>query len=218
MSRWSIEDTNKLIALRAEGYSYIDIAKELSIKEGRVRSKVSYLIKKGVLTRDYIKGRSRDIPYTEDDYIKLIKKYSTFENYQSNVCIDKLPPVDRIRKYYGSWTKARQAAGLDGSIGVLDPAKPTTFYLLYFFDEDFYKVGLTQRSLNDRFSGYPEYCVLDTINTTLDIAKRLESSTLSSYDKYHPQHCKFYREHGGGSGGHTECFKSDEIIEKLTAL
>ena len=55
-------------------------------------------------------------------------------------------------KRFGSWNEALRLAGRDKNLGGFDSAKPTIVYLVYFIAEDLYKVGITQRSISQRFT------------------------------------------------------------------
>lgn len=91
--------------------------------------------------------------------------------------------------------------------------KSTIVYLVYFIDEDFYKIGITQRTIKDRFYGQSTYEVIDSINfDSLTDALILESEVLSNmkHSQYIPNSLKW--------GGKTECFKSITKINSIKEL
>jgi hypothetical protein len=104
-------------------------------------------------------------------------------------------------KRFGSWNEALRLAGRDKNLGGFDSTKPTIVYLVYFIAEDIYKVGITQRSISQRFTSYPEYnVILYHEIDDLEEAKSLERTWLDNVKSLKHTAVSF-------SGGRTECFK-----------
>lgn len=138
--------------------------------------------------------------------LELVARYPTMKEYERNLFKDKLPPVKRIVKEYGSWTKAKELCGQGRHVSAHNPGAPTLLYLIHFVEEDFYKIGITQKSIKTRFAGYPKYRVLDVEALGLDEAKSREKFLKEKYidGAYTPSN---WKEHQKGS---TECFIWDE--------
>ena len=142
----------------------------------------------------------RKIDYGEEDYLALVRKYNTEANYNRNLKLQNLPPTARIKKKYGSWGAARKEAE------TVESGTSTFLYLVHFWDEDFYKVGLTKVGVKKRFRGYPSYSLIDKILMGWEEGLRAEAFILSNIkERYKPISTKF-------KGGHTECYKSDEVF------
>ena len=138
--------------------------------------------------------------------LDLVVKYKTMKEYEANLFKDKLPPVKRIVKEYGSWTKAKIAAGVSPAKGVVLDSDPSLVYLLEFAD-GFYKIGITSKRLKQRFAGYPEYEILDVIPLPSCEAKRLEQFLLKKYKAGGLQTDNLAL----STGGITECFHWHEV-------
>lgn len=222
--RWNKENTEKLINLFNSGVCYKIIADSFGCSEHSIKSRCSILGREGKIKprgkgnhgTGSVKKPIREWDKTQD-LLELVRKYKTNDFYNSSVIRDNLPPISVIRNKYGSWTEARLAAGLPESVGVQKDYIETTIYLLYFEEDQFYKIGITQRSLSERFCAYPKYEVIDLVKTSLCEAREYEKAmkaAISEY-QYSPSHPKFYKENKGGAGGHTECFKPKETILTL---
>jgi hypothetical protein len=76
-------------------------------------------------------------------------------------------------------------------------------------------VGVTKRSIQERFRKYPEYLLLEELSlgyfSALEYEKYILDITLNY--RYTPTDNIFVKE-----GGFTECFKLDEIIETTQEL
>jgi predicted transcriptional regulator len=200
---WTEDETQELISLRKEGVSYQQIADTLNKSYNSVKRKCSDLIKEGQV--EYI-GKNRGgitYDYPKEELLNIVKQYVSCEacpsHYRSN-----------IKRVFGSWTKALEAAGIPGNIGGnFCSDRVTRVYLLRF--ETFYKIGVTQQQVKSRFSGAPEYEVLDILETDLDNAVYLEKELKKAIKpfQYVVEHPWFER------NGKTECFVPDIEIRRL---
>ena len=199
--KWTPEIETELCNLHREGLSYSEIAKTLGCSYDAAKKKGSNYIKAGILTRrpHYILGDK-----SEEELLDEIRKYLTRDSAP-------YPLVYRVIKKYGSWSKGLEAADLPQNIGgVFNPNKQTLLYLLKF--KDFYKVGITQQTIKQRFAGSPLFEVLDVYETNLQEAVELERDILSKVSKFVPEDPWFSR------NGRTECFTSEIPITKLEDL
>ena len=94
--------------------------------------------------------------------------------------------------------------------GCHDKGKPTILYLVEF--DGFYKIGITQKSIKERFYGAPEYRVVDYLSTDLEFAFEMEASIKKFIEPFIPENKWFER------NGKTECFKSAIKLEYLEQL
>ena len=86
-------------------------------------------------------------------------------------------------------------------VGGLKEQYPTKVYLVYFLEECLYKIGITQRSIADRFARYPPYeIILQLDDLPLEEARRIEKEWLSTVQEYKVLPVLF-------QSGKTECFK-----------
>lgn len=124
-----------------------------------------------------------------------------------------LPSVNTYQRHFGSWNNALEAAGLPLNTSSLLPNTPTTFYLIEF--DGFYKIGITQNSIERRFpkSRYDKYKVLFKRTSDFEFVRDTEKYLLKYLEdyKYRPP---------GFAGGFTECFKMSKndieyFLEKL---
>lgn len=182
--KWTDEHTEILIARRNARVKYEDIAKEIGCDVPAIKYRVK------VLKLPPICDLANK--YSKDELLEVLR------TYQSK---DACPMEYRhyINKQFGSWTAGLNEAGLASKIGgVFDKTKPTTLYLLKF--DGFYKIGVTQRKIEQRFSGAPKYEVLDTYCSDLDEILSLEREMLSKVERFEPNLSWFKR------NGKTECF------------
>lgn len=143
--------------------------------------------------------------YTKEQLIQALRTAGSMSQDMYNIYArdNNLPSAVTMVTHFGSWLEALEAAGVDDLGKGVKPNEPTTTYLVHFIDEDFFKVGITQRPLHLRFGGYPKY---DTILThtfaTLKEALEVEKLWLKNTEEYRytPNQFKAYQ------GGHTECF------------
>lgn len=94
--------------------------------------------------------------------------------------------------------------------GCHNKTKPTILYLVQF--ENFYKIGITQKSIKERFYGAPKYTMVDYVSTDLDFAFDMEAIIKESVNTFIPEIKWFER------NGKTECFISDTPITSLEQL
>ena len=183
---WMHETEEKLIQLKRAGATYKSIAQELGCSTGAASTKGYELIQAGRLEK------YKKIHPSREELIEIIQQY------QSR---DACPGfyMSSINKEFGSWSAGLKAAGLSSKIGGLfDSTKPTTLYLLKF--DEFYKIGITQRKIEQRFRGAPNYSVLDQYCSDLDEILSLEREILSKVERFQPKDRWFER------NGKTECF------------
>jgi len=140
--------------------------------------------------------------YTKEQLIEIMKNapivtYDYFNSKDSG-----MPAATTYRRYFGSWSAALEAAGIEQSSSVMKPNKPTKVYLVEF--DGFYKVGITQQTVKQRLGGrYPDYkIILELEFDNLQEAKKVETSWLEAV-----KHCKFVPTNFPLEGrGFTECF------------
>ena len=149
--------------------------------------------------------------FSVEDILECMRTYETRDDWQEAKKAGAITPSEKqIQNAFGSWTDAKIAAGFMPLGAALDPERATTVYLVWFVEEDIFKVGITQRSIKMRFSGYPEYYVVDSVSTTLEAARALEKATLEKYKntKAIPSDPVFQSR---GKGGFSECFYCSEV-------
>jgi hypothetical protein len=207
---WTEEEELEFINLRGQNKNNKEIALILGKSHDSVKKKASELLNAGIITgnsrRGWYKDRIKNPPrlnLPEEKLLDIVREYVSSEacptSYRSN-----------IRRVFGSWTKALEAAGIPGNIGGnFVSSRVTRVYLLRF--EGFYKVGVTQQQIKSRFSGAPSYEILDYLETDLDNAVYLEKELKKSIKSYQyvAEHPWFER------NGKTECFKTDQPIRQL---
>lgn len=196
------EDRELIKLLNAEGLSDLQISKEIDIPV----SSVKYVREKAGLTnnttlntyKELYKGSVKEV---QERLIKLMQEAPVVNYNYFNSSSSKVPPATIYRKYFGSWTKALEAAGIEQSCTQKED-KVTILYLLEF-TEGFYKIGITQQSIKERFAGYPEYSIIMTLELPLKEAKVLEKQWLNNVKEF-----KYIPTNFPAQGrGFTECFK-----------
>ncbi len=201
MRPWTEEEELYFLELKNAGESYIYISEVLNKSYNSVKKKASELIKAGIV------GTYRPPlnKYSSEELIEYIKQYVSWERTPVNI-------RHAVKLRFGSWTKGLEAAGISGNIGgTFDSSRPTTLYFLDF--GEFQKIGITQRQIKSRFSGAPNYTVLDFVETDLDNAIFLEKELKKVIQQFIPKHPWFER------NGKTECFKSDsKTLEALFSV
>jgi predicted transcriptional regulator len=191
-----------IIQLRTQGIKYQDIADQLGLTLSAVASRISRY------QRDLIKKN----PWTDEETEKLIELRDQGISY-SIIAGELNKRIESVKKKCSNLLKEGRIQSIRGARGGnMSASSRTTLYLIKF--EDFYKVGITQQKLKDRFSGAPGYIVIDTVSTTLDNAWELEKAIKESVQsmRYVPEHTWFIR------NGRTECFKTDKPIKALEDL
>lgn len=193
---WSDKEENLLLVLRELEYPYREIAEILGRTKDSVSIKVQNLIKEG-RTKPKLPNS-----YTREQLLEIVKTYK-----KRTLC-----PYDKlyhIKKEFGSWSEAAIAAGIP--VGGLDPSINTTIYLLDF--GDYYKVGITQQTIKQRFYGvHKDYTVVDYIDTNLKEARGMEKLILAKVKDF------LYRPNELEGNGSTECFKLEKRITSLNEL
>lgn len=138
--------------------------------------------------------------YSDEELLNILRDSET-PTYNHFIQSNDLPSAVTYRNRFGSWAKALELAGVEQNSNSLIPSKNTLVYLLEF--DGFYKVGITQQALEERFMGYPKYEVLLTLNCTLDEARKIEKEWLANTQPY-----RFYGTGFPRCNGATECFKT----------
>lgn len=207
---WTEEELN-ILKLECSIYT----AKELAIRLNRsVESIRMQLSRQGLSAKKdkkgpaigSIKGVSNTL-YTDEYFIYILQGLSiTSRDWYVLNKLPEWPAANTISKRFGGWTKALEAAGIKANKGVQSPDRGTLVYLLDF--GDFYKVGITQQSIKQRFTGYPEYDIIAYKSTSLEEAKSIEKAVLNLVAEY-----KFIPNTFPTEGrGFTECFKASAPI------
>ena len=188
-----------------------DILKDL-VKDGLTYKEISELIpgrtEDACAIRASTKGLTKQIAsrnhtkLSKNELIELIKIEPSSNKHPTYIYHNAL-------RLFGSWAEAQKQAGVRSKMGFMRPELPTTVYLVYFKDENLYKIGITQVGINKRFSGYPEYEIIDSLETNLDNALEIEKRVLSLVNKTEP--ISFKR-------GKTETFTSEFKINKITDI
>lgn len=141
--------------------------------------------------------------YTKEELVAIMRAAPTVTYDYFNSKDNGLPAATTYRRYFGSWTAALEAAGIEQANSVMKTDKPTKVYLVEF--DGFYKVGITQQTVKQRLGGrYPNYSiVLELDFPNLREAKEVENSWLEAVKPY-----KFMPHNFPSEGrGFTECFK-----------
>lgn len=170
-------------------------------------------------TRKNIHGEE----FTEHEILEAVRKYPIYKDYlKAAYTFDKTIPTDNtVRTFFGSWTAARMAAtGQAATSSNSNPDKPTIVYLVWFpndellscdktmgWKDNVHKVGITQRSIEERGKSWPDFHIVQEITTTLEEALLIEEKTLEFYSK---TKWKFPPLEGNGW---SECFISFDIPE-----
>lgn len=204
---WTEEELN-ILKLECSIYT----AKELAIKLNRsVEAIRMQLSRQGLSAKKDKKGPAigsiKNTLYTDEYFIYILQGLSiTSHDWYVLNKLPEWPAANTISKRFGGWTKALEAAGIKANKGVQSPDRSTLVYLLDF--GDFYKVGITQQSIKQRFTGYPEYDIIAYKSTSLEEAKSIEKAVLNLVAEY-----KFIPNTFPTEGrGFTECFKASAPI------
>lgn len=208
-TKWSEDDKLTVYNMRKNGFSYEEIAKELGTTKGAVSQLITRMKTAGY--GDILNANK----WTAEEEKELI--YLRQQGMKNTAIASKLnKSVDSVKKKCSEFIKLslieRQAQG--GQSSGLDKNKLTTLYLLYFEEEDMYKVGITQRTVSLRFAGSPKYIIVDQLETDVEECLDLEEAVLSSMFKfkYLPANPWFER------NGKTECFKLATPVSSLEDL
>ncbi len=122
-----------------------------------------------------------------------------------------LPNTSTYQRYFGSWNNALIMAGLPINPKGLSPTKDTILYVVKF--HDFYKVGITQRSIEVRLKQHPKYTVVTSHIFPYEKACSIEKTCLAAVStyRYTPNKDKF-------PSGFTECFSESGLAIVLSIL
>lgn len=199
--RWSTEEDEFVVVCTNQGWTARQISQELNRSTGSVSERRKKLAVKGTV------GAGKR--YTKEQLIEIMKNAPVVSYDYFNSKDSGLPTATTYRSYFGSWSAALQAAGIDPAVSIMKVDRPTTVYLVSF--GEFYKVGITQQTVDQRLGGrYPPYQILKTVQfETLGKAKALEACWLETVRPY-----KFVPSNFPVEGrGFTECFKhADPMI------
>ena len=164
---WTSEELDQLKDLRSQGFNNADIALFLSMDHQAVKTKASQLIKAGIIKANSGVYSSIAPKSTVQELLQYVVNYPVKDNCPN-------PYKSRIVSYFGSWASALEAANLPPNIGgKFDETKPTILYLLDF--GGFKKFGITQQTIQRRFSGAPFFTVLDQLVLNLHEALEFEA-------------------------------------------
>ena len=187
MKKWSVEEIELLRTWVSQGWLAKDIGNELDRTEKAVTAKLHTL---GIFTKKR---------YSKEELLDILRntKNSGARHFMDS---PELPSVNTYQRHFGSWNNALIAAGLPINTACLQEDRATTLYVIKF--PEFYKVGITQSSIDRRFSGkkYPKFDIIYQYKTSLTNAEILEKWCLNYLSEYMYEPDIFV-------GGHTECFK-----------
>lgn len=196
--KWTPETETELCNLHKEGLSYAQIADKLGCSLDGAKKIGSKYIKAGLL------DKRTQTPVPVEELFEALRRYKTRDAAPS-------PIVWKVVQHFGSWEKGLLAAQLPLNIGgVMDINKPTILYLLKF--DGFYKIGITQQTLKQRFAGAPPFLVIDTYISDLSEIVELEKQILSNVTQYIPTNPWFERK------GKTECFITEQELKEISDL
>lgn len=206
---WTEAEDLQLIQLRNENTPYKEIERILGRGPNSVRKRATILSNKGMLRlKDHPTSTFNRKPevakrvWKDEELLDLVRKYRTQDNLNYNREIDE-PSSGPIIKRFGTWTAAVEAAGILRNLGVFDPDKLTIVYLVKF--EQYYKLGLTQRTVAERLKGFPPYTIIKQIELNFDEAWKLERKLL--------RYIEPYKIVGNLPNGNTECFIAPNLSE-----
>lgn len=196
---WTAEEDEELKFLRREGFTINEICDFMP-------TRTFYSIAERFNSLDEKKHVMKEQRFwTDEELLDLVRRYNTLSAYSSASTSNKdLPSPKTITTRFDGWRKAVRAAGLsDNKAGGMDVTKPTKLYLVKFVEENFLKLGLTQRTVKQRFYGFPKYEILFEAEYEYATAKQKEYEWLVKLapHKYIPENPIFKGK------GHTECFR-----------
>ena len=200
---WSKTKTDLLIQMREEGKTNQEIADAIGVTVSVISHKVVDLIKSGK-----VESRLTQMDWNEEEELLLCELRS---QGLSNEQIAKR--LDRTHASVAMKASRLITDGLLDPYSDIDRNHPCSLYLVYFEEEGFYKVGITQNSINTRFKGYPTYKIVETLTfSNLEEAKKVEAKLLSMIKpfQYKPLVFKY--------GGATECFQITTKVNSIMDL
>jgi hypothetical protein len=206
MINWTEDKKLTIYNMRKAGHSYDEIGEVFGTTKANISAVISRMKKEypDILTAN---------PWTEGEEEEFI---SLRQQGYSNTEIAKLlsKKIDSVKKKASEFIKLGLVEGQvsGGQSAGFDKNKPTTVYLIQF--EGFYKVGVTQQKITYRFSGAPEYKVIDSIDLDLEEALQFEKELKRAIKpmQYVAEHHWFER------NGKTECFKAEKQLTALEEL
>jgi hypothetical protein len=191
MKRWSTKEDRTLLDMTNDGASLNEISRVLNRTKAAVSARKSRLV-----TYNYYEGSGADL---KTELLRILKsapsKAANYFRLENNV-----PSYSTYIKYFGTWDNVLKEANIPANTNSLSPELMTTLYLVEF--DGFYKIGITQRSLDLRFSGYPKYSVILKLNLSYCEAIKLEKDFLTNVKEFSYRPPLFLIPSGG-----TECFK-----------
>lgn len=193
---WTVEKENEVIELYKQGITYKEISSQLGMSFNALTHKIQTLKNAGV-----IPSRLNSSYWLEEEVAKLCELRSQGESNTkiAQVLGRSLPSVAM------QVSKMLKDGRLTEAYTSIRKGKPTCLYLVHFEEEDFYKIGITQQSLETRFLSYPKHTVIEVLTfDTLEIAKEVEQEILKAVKpfKYEPLVFRC---------GSTECFQCPEV-------
>ena len=201
---FDIEEDYKIVSLRDSGYSLEFIAEYLGYSTRTISKRLTYLLATNKVTR-------LNKVWTNEELLEAVKEFPTVSSLFEKASEDRSYPYpERVRLRFGSWNAAKLLLGLNiCSYNGLKPDMPTILYLVKF--RDFYKIGITQRTIKQRFFSYPKYEIVDHMTLDLEAALEIEKELLSLVSNYKviPEDFK---------EGKTECFQINKELNSLEDL
>ena len=198
---WTVSEDEILISGKVSGLSYVELEKLLNRSNSSVTKRLAALNRQGKIKLSDRKNSAHGVAppkervqYSEDYLLNLVRKYKTQDNLNHNR-EEGEPSSGPIVRMFGSWSEALIRAGMELNTGAFHKG-PTTLYLIEF--DEFYKIGLTQRSVAERLRGFPKYIILDEVILDFDEAWQLERDILNWM--------KPYKVVGNLPNGNEECF------------
>jgi hypothetical protein len=201
---WTDAEDAQLIELRATGVAYVQIEKILGRTSSSIRKRASILSQKGRMQlREHpsssfsTKLETEKKAWQDEELLDLVRKYRTQDNLNYNR-LNSEPSSGPIIQRFGSWTAAVEASGILRKLGRFDKNKLTNLYLVDF--GEFYKIGITHRTVEERLRGFPEYKILGVLKLDFEEAWEIERELLKTIEPYKVM--------GNLPNGNTECFKA----------
>jgi transposase-like protein len=196
---WTQEQINEVIFLKNADFTIKEIQETITLNR-------SYDAVESVICKHFPKFKQCSREFSEVELLDLVREYKTTTKYnEARKSGLDIPGIQEFKNVFGSWTHAKELAGLDASrTGGLVIGEPTTVYLVKFIEENFVKLGITQRTIERRLAAYPKFEILfqETMEYKKALAKELEWKRKLQANKYHPKDPVFRI-----IGGFSECYK-----------
>ena len=205
--KWTQEEDAQLVELHKLNTAIKIIAQTLGRTEASIKMRVQGFIKSGTLVG---KTQVAKKHFSSEELLATVKEYRSYDALKrASSGNPNLPNPKTVQERFGSWGEARKLADVYESAGVMQPYWPTILYLVKF--KDFYKVGITQRTVRERFWGYPEYELIDEVlYPDLESAYDTEQDILSKVELYEAKELS--------GKGKTECFTYQTELSSLLEL